>query len=160
VSEKSDSKKDGLYAVVNGVEYQISNVFSSSFGAGENVFRGLIDSKFMRIVKDVDGTFYLEYGGYPDPDFQTDLWKRIVGYHRIPGAEDRIRFEGDADFCVFKAGTLDEIEKIANGNREDYRQLNFMNIYVLFRTADMTIIGVRRVDPHLTAIDGASRQEL
>jgi len=83
-----------------------------------------------------------------------------VGYQQIPGVEDRIRFEGDADFCVFKAGTLDEIEKIANGNRKDYRQLNFMNICVLFRTADMSILRVRRVDPHLTAIDGVSGEEL
>lgn len=148
-----DQKKDGIYAMVNGVEYPVRYVFTKSFSADDGVLQGLVETSFLRVVQDVDKSFYLEYGGYPYPDCPNDLWKRIVGYRIIPGVEDGIRFEGESDFCVFKPGTIDEIAKIAKGGRADGLPLYSMNVCVLYRTSDMKILGVRRIDPHITVIN-------
>jgi len=147
----SKEKKDGLCAVIGGVEYPISFVFAKSFGDDSNtVFNGLIDVSLLRVVKDVDGSFFLEYAGYPPEDF--DLWKKIDRFMILP-QEDRIRFFGDADYCVFASGTIAKIESMVNVAENTEDSLDKMEVAVLFRTADMEILGAKRVGPRLTVIN-------
>jgi len=143
-------EKDGLYAVIGGVKYPIKFIFAKSFG--EAVFDGLIDVSLLRVVKDVDQSFYLEYAGYPSEDFNDDLWKKIDGFTMTP-SEDRIRFFGDADFCVFAPGTIAQIADMVNAANGTELPLSEMQVRVLYRTRDMKILKAKRVGPYLTAVN-------
>jgi len=147
-------EKDGLYAVIGGVKYPIKFVFAKSFGDDSNaVFDGLIDVSLLRVVKDVDESFYLEYAGYPpDESWNHDLWKKIDGFTVTPD-EDRIRFFGDADFSVFAPGTIAQIADMVNTANGTELPLSEMQVRVLYRTRDMKIMKAKRVGPYLTAIN-------
>jgi len=147
-------EKDGLYAVIGGVEYPIKFVFAKSFGDDSStVFDGLIDVNLLRVVQDVDKTFFLEYAGYPtDESWNDDLWKKIDDFTATQD-EDRIRFFGDADFCVFAPGTIAQIEEMVNTANGTELPLSEIQVRVLYRTRDMKIMKAKRVGPHLTVIN-------